>query len=74
MAAIAGTMFFMGVLAFAGWVIVESLRPRLGRILFLLQYGPVIDAPLPGPTRVTMRGRAVPFRVSMPPRLRAAAA
>lgn len=73
MAGIAAMAFFMAVLAFAGWVIVESVRPRLGRIAFLLQYGPVLGADLPPPPRVTVRGRSVPLRVSMPSRLRAAA-
>ena len=73
MAGIAAMMFFLAVLAFAGWVIVETLRPRLGRIAFLLQYGPTIGVALPPPSRFMVRGRSVPLRVSMPARLRVAA-
>lgn len=71
--AIAGTLFFLAILGFAAWVIVDSVRPRIARIGFLLRYGPVIGAELPGPSRAMVRGRSVPLRVSVPPRLRAAA-
>ncbi len=73
MAGIGAMMFFLAVLAFAGWVIVETVRPQIGRIAFLLQYGSPIGAPLPAPSRAMVRGRSVPLRVSLPPRLRAAA-
>lgn len=73
MTALAGTLFFLSVFAFSGWVIVATARPRMGRILFLLRYGPVIGADLPGPSRAMVRGRPVRLRVSVPPALRAAA-
>ncbi|MEZ0243528.1 MAG: hypothetical protein ACAH11_09150 [Sphingomonas sp.] len=73
MAAIFGTLFFMAVMAVSVWSIVDSVRPRLGRIAFLLQYGPVGGAELPPAPRVTLRGRQVPMRMVMPDRLRAAA-
>jgi hypothetical protein len=74
MAAIAGGLFFIGVAGFAVWSIVATLRPRLGKIAFLLQYGPAIGAELPAaPLRVTLRGRPVPLRVSGPASLRLAA-
>lgn len=72
MAAVLGTMFFLAVLGFAGWTIVDTLRPRMGRILFLLEYGPMIGAELPPASRVTVRPRPVPARMSGLP-LRAAA-
>jgi hypothetical protein len=66
---------FLFAAAFAAsvWSIVETARPRLGRILFLLQYGPVVGAALPPAPRVTLRGRPVPMRMTVPARLRAAA-
>lgn len=73
MAAVAGFCFFAGVLALAGWTIVATVRPRLGRIAFLLQYGPAVGAELPPAPRVTVRGRSVPMRVTVPAQLRAAA-
>ena len=74
MAAIAVSLFFIGVAAFAVWSIVSTLRPRLAKIAFLLQYGPVIGADLPAaPPRVTLRGRPVPLRVTGPASLRLAA-
>lgn len=72
MATAAAMVFFLGILGFAGWSIVESVRPRLGRIAFLLQYGPAIGSELPPRPRVTSRGRPVPAR-SLPHRMRAAA-
>ena len=72
MAAVLGTMFFLAVLGFAGWTIVDTLRPRMGRILFLLEYGPVIGAELPPAPRVTVRPRPVPAHLTAA-RLRAAA-
>ncbi len=67
--------FLLFATAFAAsvWSIVETVRPRLGRILFLLQYGPVLGTALPPAPRVTLRGRTVPMRVTMPAGLRAAA-
>ncbi|MDF7773973.1 hypothetical protein P1X14_01835 [Sphingomonas sp. AOB5] len=74
MVAILGTLFFTAVLGIAIWSIVETVRPRMGRIVFLLQYGPVIGTPLPPVNpRVTVRGRNVPLRMQVPARLRAAA-
>ena len=73
MVAILGTMFFMAVLAVSIASIVHSVRPHLGRIAFLLQYGPVNGAELPPAPRVTLRGRSVPVRMTVPARLRAAA-
>lgn len=73
MVALLGTLFFAAVMGIAIWSIVETARPRMGRILFLLQYGPVIGTPLPAPARVTVRGRSVPLRMQVPARLRAAA-
>lgn len=73
MVAILGTLFFAAVLSIAIWSIVETARPRMGRILFLLEYGPVIGTPLPAAPRVTVRGRSVPLRMQVPARLRAAA-
>ena len=73
MAAVAGTIFFLTVLAFAGWVIGSTLVPRLDRIGFLLRYGPVIGAELPAQPRAMLRGRSVPLRVAAPARLRQAA-
>jgi hypothetical protein len=67
MAAFIGTMFFLTVFAVAIWSIVDSVRPRLGRILLLLQYGPAIGAELPPPPRVTVRERPVPVRASAQP-------
>jgi hypothetical protein len=72
MVAILGTMFFMAVMAVSVWSIVDSVRPHIGRIAFLLQYGPVGDTELP-PARVTLRGRHVPVRMTMPARFREAA-
>lgn len=72
MAAVLGTMFFLAVLGFACWVIADSIAPRMGRILFLLEYGPVIGAELPPAPRVTVRPRPVPAHVPAA-RLRAAA-
>jgi hypothetical protein len=66
-------VLFGAVLAVSVWSIVETVRPRMGRILFLLQYGPVAGAALPPAPRVTLRGRPVPMRVTVPARLRAAA-
>ena len=73
MVAILGTMFFMAVMAVSVWSIVDSVRPRLGRIAFLLQYGSVGGVELPPAPRVTLRGRSVPVRMTVPARLRAAA-
>lgn len=73
MVAILGTMFFMAVMAVSVWSIVDSVRPQIGRIAFLLQYGPVTGADLPPAPRVTLRGRQVPVRMTVPARLRAAA-
>ena len=72
MAAIFGTLFFLAVFAVALWSIVDSVRPQLGRILFLLQYGPVIGAELPPAPRTMARQRPMPVR-STAPRLRLAA-
>jgi len=72
MVALLGTLFFMAVMGVSIWSIVDSVGPRLGRIAFLLQYGPVGAEPLP-PVRVTLRGRTVPLRMTVPARLRAAA-
>jgi hypothetical protein len=66
-------ILFGAVLAVSVWSIAETARPRMARILFLLQYGPVVGAALPGAPRVTLRGRPVPMRVTVPARLRAAA-
>jgi len=66
-------MLFATVLAASVWSIVETIRPRMGRILFLLQYGPVIGDALPQATRVTLRGRPVTMRMAVPARLRATA-
>ena len=73
MAAIAGTIFFLAVLVLSGTVIVETARPRMGRILFLLRHGPLTAAQLPAAPRVMVRGRSLPLRVTAAPRLRAAA-
>ena len=73
MVAILGTMFFMAVMGVSIWSIIDSVRPRIGRIAFLLQYGPVGGAELPPTPRVTLRGRTVPVRMTVPARLRAAA-
>jgi hypothetical protein len=73
MVAILGTLFFMAVLGVSIWSIVESVRPRIGRIAFLLQYGPVGGTELPPAPRVTLRGRQVPVRMTMPAQFRAAA-
>ena len=73
MAAAAGAIFFLSVLAFAGWTIVATVRPRLGRIGFLLEYGPAIGAALPPQPRVTSRGRSLPIRMAARSPLRAAA-
>lgn len=73
MAALLAIGFFAGVLALSIWSIVESVRPRIGRIAFLLQYGPVGGAELPPAPRVTLRGRQVPVRMTLPARFRAAA-
>jgi hypothetical protein len=64
-------ILFATVLAVSVWSIVETVRPRMGRILFLLQYGPLTGAALPPQPRVTLRGR--PMRMTVPARLRAAA-
>jgi hypothetical protein len=64
---------FGAALTASVWSIVETARPRLGRILFLLQYGPVLGTALPPAPRVTLRGRPVPMRMTVPARLRAAA-
>jgi hypothetical protein len=64
---------FATVLAVSVWSIVETARPRMGRILFLLQYGPLSASALPPQPRVTLRGRPVPMRMTVPARLRAAA-
>jgi hypothetical protein len=75
MAAILGALFFTAVFAFAAWSLVDTVRPRLGKILFLLRYGPALGAELPPRARVTSRGRpapAAPVR-SLPHRMRAAA-
>lgn len=64
---------FAAVLGVSVWSIVETVRPRMGRILFLLQYGPLTGAALPPQPRVTLRGRPVPMRMTVPARLRAAA-
>lgn len=64
---------FAAILAISVWSIVETVRPRMGRILFLLQYGPLTAASLPPQPRVTLRGRPVPMRMTVPDRLRAAA-
>ena len=73
MVAILGTMFFMAVMGVSIWSIVDSVGPRLGRIAFLLQYGPVGGGELPPAPRVTLRGRSVPVRMTVPARVRAAA-
>jgi hypothetical protein len=73
MVAILGTMFFMAVMAVSVWSIVDSVRPRLGRIAFLLQYGTATGVALPPAPRVTLRGRQVPMRMTVPARLREAA-
>jgi hypothetical protein len=73
MAAIAGTVFFLAVLAVAASVIWFTLAPRLDRIAFLLRYGPVLGAELPPQPRVLLRGRSMPLRVAAPQRLRLAA-
>lgn len=73
MAAVLGMTFFLGVLGIAVWSIVATARPRMSRILFLLQYGPVVGAALPQAPRVTLRGRPVPMRMTVPARLLAAA-
>ena len=78
MTAILGAMFFLAAFAFAGWVIVDSVRPRLGRILSVLQYGPVAASELPARARTMARVRPepmrpMPIRMSVPQQLRAAA-
>jgi hypothetical protein len=72
MAAVAGTIFFLSVLGFAGWTIVATLRPRLARIAFLLECGPVIGTELPPRPRVTVRRMPAPV-TGAAPRLRLAA-
>jgi hypothetical protein len=67
MAAIAGTMFFLMVLGFAGWVIASTIAPRLDRIAFLLRYGPAVGSKLPAHSnvsRITLRERSAPGRVA----------
>lgn len=66
-------ILFATVLAVSVWSIVDTVRPRMGRILFLLQYGPLTASALPPQPRVTLRGRPVPMRMTVPARLRAAA-
>lgn len=73
MVAILGTMFFMAVLAVSLWSIVDSVRPHIGRIAFLLEHGPVGASELPPAPRVTLRGRQVSMRMTVPARLREAA-
>ena len=73
MVAILGTMFFLAVLVGSIASIVHSVRPHLNRLAFLLQYGPVTGVELPPAPRVTLRGRQVPMRMTVPARLRAAA-
>ncbi|MCW3837891.1 hypothetical protein ACFQ1E_18380 [Sphingomonas canadensis] len=74
MAALLGMAFFAGVLAISVWSIVATVRPRLGRILFLLEYGPVIGAELPPAPRVRAAMRPVPqARPAYRPELRQAA-
>jgi hypothetical protein len=76
MAAMLGAMFFLSVAAFAAWSIVVTVRPRLARIAFLLQYGPAIGEELPARPRVTSRGRSNPVAApafALPRHLRAAA-
>jgi hypothetical protein len=73
MATLLAIGFFMGVLAVSIWSIVDSVRPQLGRIAFLLEYGPVGATDLPPAPRVTLRGRQVPVRMVMPAQFRAAA-
>jgi hypothetical protein len=73
MVTLLGTMFFLAVTAASLWAIVETVRPRMGRILFMLRYGPVIAPTLPQQPRVTVRGRSVPLRMQVPARLRATA-
>lgn len=73
MVALLGTAFFMAVMAISVWSIVESVRPHLGRIAFLIEHGAVGVTELPPAPRVTLRGRQVPVRMTMPVRLRAAA-
>lgn len=64
-------LLFSGAFAFALWTMVVTIRPRLGRILFLLEHGPLPTAALP--PRVMLRGRSAPVRVTAPRRLRVAA-
>jgi hypothetical protein len=66
-------ILFASVLAVSIWSIIETARPRMERILFLLQYGPLTASALPAQPRVTLRGRPVPMRMTVPVRLRAAA-
>lgn len=66
-------LLFGTALTAAVWSIVATVRPQLGRILFLLQYGPLTAPALPPAPRVTLRGRPVPMRMTVPARLRAAA-
>ncbi|MCW3849125.1 hypothetical protein OF829_17940 [Sphingomonas sp. LB-2] len=73
MAALLAIGFFAGVLGVSIWSVVDSVRPHLGRIAFLLEHGPVGAPELPRPPRVTLRGRQVPVRMVMPAQFRAAA-
>lgn len=66
-------ILFATVLAVSVWSMIETIRPRLGRMLFLMQYGPLTASALPPEPRVTLRGRPVPMRMTVPARLRAAA-
>ncbi|MES2442453.1 MAG: hypothetical protein V4574_06450 [Pseudomonadota bacterium] len=72
-------MVFFSILLFGAafaasiWAMIATIRPRFGRILFLLQYGPLTASALPPAPRVTLRGRPVPMRMTVPARLRAAA-
>jgi hypothetical protein len=75
MAAVLGALFFTAVFALAVWSLVDTVRSRLGRILFLLQYGSAVGAELPPRARVTSRGRPAPAAPAQvfPRRMRAAA-
>jgi hypothetical protein len=65
------TLFFTAALLIAISAMVATIRPRLGRILFLLEHGPIHAAQLP--PRAILRGRPVAVRVTAPRRLRAVA-
>ncbi|MBO9711930.1 hypothetical protein [Sphingomonas sp.] len=73
MAAIAGTMFFLTVLGFALWTMFATIRPRLGRIAFLLGYDSAIGAELPPRPRAGARSVPTPAAGQGRPSLRIAA-